>query len=321
MLNGIELDSLNTGPVLLVIGAILLIGAALTGIGDDNPNNPGLRAFFCWIPIAAGAIAATVSHHAEAAICIIFCTSVAALSLIQGFVVLIAPRDGAPTAYRRIWPFVIPVVLMTLLAGFAAKLTWIYALMFLCEGGALFLCWNEVGGKMRPSGSLAKKLNGVLWVVVAVIGGVGATKGTMGVAASLQYPESNMVILAILGPLLALPLIVSCSSLAQGQFAWSATSTLVGVVMLNLCLLLPLVILLRYPVETYGQNVAAMAQVPPLVFPLVTWRVDNVILLLLAFILLPAALERWRLGRAEGLTLLGFYVVYLLMEVVAVLKV
>ncbi len=322
MLSANDLQWSEAGRVPLMLGAVLLGAASLFGVADDDHRSPGVRAFFCWIPIAAAAIFAVALHRADAAITIVFCTSVAILSLIQGFVLLIAPADATPTPYRRLWPFVIPAALLALLAGFAAKLEWLQALMFLCEGAALFLAWMEIAparAKISSHSSAVGKINGFLWIVLVGIGAIGASRGALHVSAALPYPASNLVILAILGPLLVMPLIVRASALAQRQEAWAATSTCVGVVLLNLCLLFPLIILLRYPIE--ATTLSALSQVPALVFPLVTWRVDNVVLLLLAFILLPAALDRWRLGRAEGLTLLGLYLAYLLMEIVAVLQV
>jgi Ca2+/Na+ antiporter len=322
MLSPDDLQWSQSGRVPLMAGAVLLGAAALIGIADDDQKRPGTRAILCWIPIAAAAIFAVVLHQAETALTILFCTSVAILSLIQGFVFLIAPHDQTPSAYRRLWPFTIAAALMTLLAGFAANLQWMHAMIFLCEGCALFLAWLEIEREVPKSPAPRPpvgKLNGLLWVIVAALGAISACRGAMRVSGQLPYPASNVVILAILGPILIMPLMIRSSSLAQKNEAWAATSTGVGVVLLNLCLLLPVVILLRYWVE--APSMAALSQVPPLLFPPITWRVDNVILLLLAFILLPAALERWRPGRAEGLTLLGFYAVYLLMEVVAVLQV
>jgi Ca2+/Na+ antiporter len=49
-------------------------------------------------------------------------------------------------------------------------------------------------------------------------------------------------------------------------------------------------------------------------FAWVTWRLDNVVLVLLAFMLVPVSLGRWRLQRAEGFTLIVLYGVYVLME-------
>ncbi len=92
-----------------------------------------------------------------------------------------------------------------------------------------------------------------------------------------------------------------------------------NVVLLNLCVLLPIVILLWYPLQSapnmgLGNAIHVLGRAEALPFSWVTWRVDNVILVLLAFPLFPAALGRWRMGRPEGLTLIAIYAVYVLME-------
>jgi Ca2+/Na+ antiporter len=310
----------------LLIGAVLLAAAALTGA--QSTRSPGLRAVACWLPIAAASVAAVIWQRGDLAVSIIFCTSVASLSLVQGTVLLIAPHDDSPTAFRRLWPFAVPVALMTLLAGFATKLTWLDALIFLCEGGVLWLAWTHVGknatDSRQPEEARPPALISLLWAVLAVLGAVAALWGTLQASVSLAMPTANVMILGVLGPLLVMPLLLAGSSLAHRKLSWSATTTAVGVVLLNLCLLLPVVILLWYVRSAIGADwpaswqafLSAMADAPPVVFPLITWRVDNIILLLLAFVLLPAALERWRLGQAEGITLIGFYMVYFLMELI-----
>ena len=54
----------------------------------------------------------------------------------------------------------------------------------------------------------------------------------------------------------------------------------------------------------------------PLPLPLITWRVDVVVLVVLGFILLPTSLGRWRLGKAEGVVLITLYVLYVMLELV-----
>jgi Ca2+/Na+ antiporter len=67
---------------------------------------------------------------------------------------------------------------------------------------------------------------------------------------------------------------------------------------------------------------AAAAQARPLTFPLGIWRLDNVLLIVLGFILLPVALGRWTMGRGESVALLlgyGFYIVINAMVAVGVI--
>ena len=52
----------------------------------------------------------------------------------------------------------------------------------------------------------------------------------------------------------------------------------------------------------------------PLTYPLATWRVDAVVLVVLGFAMLPVSLGRWELGRWEGAGLILGYAMYLILE-------
>ena len=51
----------------------------------------------------------------------------------------------------------------------------------------------------------------------------------------------------------------------------------------------------------------------PLNFPLIVWRVDSVMLLVLGLALLPMSLGRWLPRRAEGTLLILLYAVYMVL--------
>jgi Ca2+/Na+ antiporter len=53
-----------------------------------------------------------------------------------------------------------------------------------------------------------------------------------------------------------------------------------------------------------------------LYFPMATWRVDAVVLMILAAAVLPAAAGRWRPGRGDGAMLLVIYIGYVLASIV-----
>ena len=111
---------------------------------------------------------------------------------------------------------------------------------------------------------------------------------------------------------------------AQNKQGWAAITTAVAVVLLNLCVLLPVVTLIWYPAQMIDAKdwigsihhlaMSGLGGSTPLPFSWVTWRVDNVVLVLLSFMLIPASLGRWKLGRTEGMTLIAVYAAYVLME-------
>jgi Ca2+/Na+ antiporter len=252
--------------------------------------------------------------RADFALAIIFATSVAVLSLMQGTMALVSPRADSPAGPRRLWPFVLPAALLTLLAGFAGGLTRIHAAAFFCEGLVFFFAWPEINGKKESGAAPAKSAGGndfplaAAGVFIACAGAGAAVFGAVAVMKSLPMAQGTGMA-ALLAPLLVWPMLSGGATLAQQDRGWVATSAGVGLVLLNLCLLLPIVIMAHWQIA--GK---------PLAFSILTWRVDNVILILLAFILFPISMGRWRLGRAEGITLLAFYLVYVLMEIAAGLQ-
>jgi hypothetical protein len=48
-------------------------------------------------------------------------------------------------------------------------------------------------------------------------------------------------------------------------------------------------------------------------YPMAVWRVDTVLMIAVGLLLLPVALGRWSLGRAEGAGLIGAYVIYMIL--------
>jgi hypothetical protein len=46
-------------------------------------------------------------------------------------------------------------------------------------------------------------------------------------------------------------------------------------------------------------------------FPLVSWRIDSVILVVLGFALIPVSLARWTFSRVESVVLIIAYAIYL----------
>ena len=134
--------------------------------------------------------------------------------------------------------------------------------------------------------------------------------------------------MAILSPILVLPMLTGGAALAKKNRASEAVTGAIAVVLLNICLLLPVAALLWYVVQGVSGNsfstihleLGAIRNALPLPFGWVTWRVDSVVLVVLSFALFPAAMGRWKLGLSEGLTLIVVYGVYVLMEAAASLR-
>jgi cation:H+ antiporter len=322
----------GSGRVMMLVGAVLLYVASRAGVealaGKDA--SPGKRAVGHWIPIAAAALVAITMRRSDIALSIIFATSVGCLSLLLGSICIVSPHADAPGVYRRVWVFALPAALLTLLAGFAGHLTWWHAGFLLIEGLVLMLAWRELSGDGMIEAKAHEKdrterwvrwINFVLCIFLSMLGAIAGVVGAEHLSRNLSAISDLATIVAVLAPLLVLPILMGGAHLAQTNRAGVAVTTAVGVVLLNLCLLLPVVVLVNYPAQVGGgwhhllARIGEVREASPMPFSWVTWRVDNVVLVLLSFVLVPAALGRWKLGRAEGFTLIGLYAVYVVMEV------
>jgi Ca2+/Na+ antiporter len=336
------------GQTILLVGAVLLYVASRAGVEAlaGSHSAPGRRAFGHWLPIVAAALVAVVMNRADLAMAIIFATSVGCLSLLIGSICLVGPASEDNKAYRRFWAFALPAALLALLAGFAGQVSWRHAILFLVEGAILYSVWREIAGGESvsvasidiPAADLPAaetkeadsfcKLNFALCLLLAIVGAIAAMLGTLKIGRNLSALPDSTSVVGILAPLLVLPMLTSGATLAQRDRAWAAVTSGVGVVLLNICLLFPVVVLLWYPRQAI--QFTSLHQIhfsfdlwrnaTPLPFGWLTWRVDSVVLVLLSFLLIPVSMGRWRLGRAEGFTLVLIYVVYVLLEAAGSLR-
>jgi len=158
--------------------------------------------------------------------------------------------------------------------------------------------------------------------LVAVLLWLGAwsiTQGTVRTASQLRGMSTSALAGSIVSLALVLPMTYGSWRRSSGGRGWSPVTTQVGVVLLNLCALLPALILLPY-VAVHVPQVAGWAgdamlwndRLPKLlIFPTPMWRIDNVVLIVVGVLLLPVAIGKWSLGREEGLVLIAGYFFYL----------
>jgi hypothetical protein len=124
---------------------------------------------------------------------------------------------------------------------------------------------------------------------------------------------------SIISLALVMPMMYGTWRQADGGRGWVPVTTQIGVVLLNLCALLPVLILLPYlaniaPFIAHwaGDSLAPRGGLPTLLlFPSPMWRIDNVVLIVVGILLLPVSSGKWRLGREEGMILLAGYFFYL----------
>jgi cation:H+ antiporter len=295
--------------MLVIAGGVALYissRAAVDAMGGEKLSSAGRLAIGSWMPIAVVAILAMVLNRAAISIGVIFGTSVASLSLVVGAVTCLAP-PVAPQAARRIWPTVVPAAMLAFLAGFRGELTYLHAIVLGIEGLVLLWVWRSGDGRTTPiavksGGRLLRRVQMVLAIALAVIGAWAGVRGTERTSELSDIASAGLLSATLLSPLLVLPMLGAGMDLAhRGQSAVAVTAQ-IGVVLLNLCFLLPLVI-----------GVGYWSKKTPVPFPLAVWRVDVVAILVLGLFLLPVSIGKWPLSKTNGLGLVVAYAAYLLL--------
>lgn len=316
----------NAGFLLLIATTItwyIAARAALDALPPARAMNPLLRAVAHWIPIAALALYCIWSNRPEVAVTVVFATSVAALSLVLGILILSGAVGEASAEARRPWGLIAPVAMMTFLAGFKGHFTATHALIFLVEGAAVAylmspqVARNAVAVSEPPRETSLRGLQFLLAGAVALLGAWLGAMTTDRMATSAHFLTRGFVTAAMLSPALMLPMIGTGSELVhEGRFE-TAVSSLVSIVLLNLCLLLPATILFSLVLTARANTTlnvpfqAALLDASPLFVPMTAWRIDNVFLIVLGLALIPISIGRWALGRTEGVLVLLVYTFYL----------
>jgi Ca2+/Na+ antiporter len=321
------------GAVVLLYVATRVATGALLRPGEADP---GRRALAQWLPIVLVTLLAVAQGHGGAAVAVIFATSVFGLSLVLGVVAVQAPVAPPVVRWRRVWPFILPAGVLALLAGFRGHLTLTHALVFALQGLVVWAVWREprgaaeqmldfppahplAGGNPDGRESWMRAVELALAVLAAVVGAWLAVRGVVHIGLTTRGVTAGVATVALLAPGVMLPMVATGSRLALRGQGSAAASAVVGVALLNLCVLLPAAILLWHGLpalaEWWRPEAAGAWERGRLVVPLGVWRVDSIVLIVLGLVLLPVALGRWSLGRREGLGLIAGYALYFVLTV------
>ncbi len=368
----------------MVVGAAVAFyvasRAAADALSQQGSISATRHALAQWGAIACVALVAVWLDHAEIAIGVIFSTAVAALSLHlgvavasspetrarragHGFEVVLDPTESsteagaAPVAVAgvvrgsRAWAMVLPVAVLALMAGFSGRLTLIHAILFAIQGLLVTIAWGLHGRREPQPAADARRLSPVrsaqlaLAMVLALVGAICAVYGAVRMSEETKIMSTGLIASAALGPLLVLPMIGSASVLASQGQAQTAVGASVVIVLLNLCVLLPVVVAGWHAREYFAppqraEGVTVTRTTAPaatrasdetdeaeeqfvsepipeddmprvLSYPIAVWRIDTVLLILLSLMLLPVSLNLWQMRRAEGMFLIAIYACYL----------
>lgn len=318
-------DLTPSRPALLLAGASLAfyiasrLGAAVL---DRGGNNPAGAAAAHWLPMAAVTFT-VLKNYPHAAVSIIFASSVACLTLVPGVTLMSAtqPAPGAPitveplnTNDRRAWSMVLPAALLTLLAGFRGFFTLFHALLFLVQGVAVLLAWttspedSNVVEAVERSNPIGVVVNVIFWILLTLVGAAVATAGIADVSSRVPHMTTGVVGALMIAPALVLPMIGSALSLSQRGQQSAVISTSVDCVLLNLCVLLPITIIVWQVMSNWSSGgIEGLLRgrlfdqpVSPLPYPMAAWRIDAVMLIIFGAALLLISSKRWIPSRVEG---------------------
>jgi Ca2+/Na+ antiporter len=350
------------GPVILLGGMVALFTCSrvLAALFARDDNRVGARALALFVPIAAASLTAMLLGRPEIAVGIVFGTSVGALTTVIGFVAVWQPIEPGPARWRRLWGFALVTALLVFVAGLKGTFNWRDALALLIEGLVVLALWLDPGDARDPASSSASGvLEGAIhpadrpdtiplshatptgegaWTFARVIlttielalvaallwlGAWAVTQGAVRSSTLLRGMSTSGLASSVVSLSMVLPMMYGTGRMAAGGRGWVPVTAQVGVLLLNLCALLPALILLPYlaarvPEVAYwaGDALAWHEDLPKLLnFPAAVWRVDNVLLILMGVLLLPVALGKWSLGREEGLALIAGYFFYLTVTV------
>ena len=323
---------------------------------DDEHEPVGLRALAYFLPIAAASLIALLMGSPDVAVGIVFGTSVGAMTMVIGFTALAAPIRDGPRRWTRLWPFALAASLIVFIAGFRGTFLWMDAVALLTEGCVIFGLWFDperkapetppvityeaIENALSQSSTLSyasvppddRRRREIDWerlglaacqlVLVAAflwIAGVAVTRGAVRTGAQLRGISPSSLAGSVISLALVLPMTWGAWRRAEGGRSWSPVTTQITVLLFNLCLLLPLLILIPYAaahipqLNLFAGDALAYHEGLPrmLIYPAAMWRIDNVVLLIAGALLFPVSLGRWNLGREEGMVLIAGYFFYL----------
>jgi hypothetical protein len=309
-------------------GVLLYVAAraAADAITDAADPSPAHLALAHWMPIAVTALLAACTGQNDIAVTIPFAASVAALGLVLGTLILMStPLTDIPP-HAIVWPFIMPVALLALMAGFRGTLTWWHAVMMVALGTTVLSVWRAAPDEDSSPAQMTEAKAGryvqlLMAIAIAGIGAWVALRGGRLADDRTRIATAGLIATAVIAPLLTLPLLGATAFAAQQGRIGSAMSTIVALVLLNLCLLVPLVIVTAYLrsliITVHGgarDFDTIVGQLRAVHMPIAVWRVDTVLIMIGGLLLVPVSLSRWTLHKSEGVAMTLAYIAYVIVS-------
>jgi hypothetical protein len=304
--------------LLLGVTALMLYAAsraASEALAAGGRGGAMGRAIGHSIPIGLVGVAAVWARLDSLAVGVMFSASVMCLTLVAGVSLLSAPLED-PIEGRTAWGLMLPVGILCFIAGLLGGVGVQVGCALIILGGTIIWSWG--GGvpmaarvEPLPTADRATMVHRVSMLVLAIILSAIAA---IAVAWSVSRIGTTHRVLSIgtlagtvIAPLTVLPLVGASSERAYREgSAASSLATALATAMLNLCLWLPILAVLRIWREWAG----GQKTLTTLPIPLGVWRVDAILLVAVGLMLVPVGLKRWQPGKVEGGVLVLSYVLF-----------
>ena len=316
---------------------------------SGRPNVGPATALVVWLPTALCVLVAMVLGEPTVAVTLIYATSLAAVTAILGGALLLAPRsEGAaelhtPADSSSMLSLGLPMAMLVWLIGFSGNVTPASALALVIAAVATLDAWahdkaepaaGPISGRVAPGSGLFRVMEAFVALALGLGGAWAALAFTQQAANPLLRISPELLVVTPLGPLLLLPLYSRAAGHARCGRPTSSVALALGVVVLNMGILLPLTAVVRHLIPPLlglggsgattapGSTAAAATAVEfsphmsLLGIPLLLWRLDNLLLVLVALAIFGVRLGYYRPSRRMGMALLLVYTGYFMMTIV-----
>jgi hypothetical protein len=218
------------------------------------------------------------------------------------------------------------------MSGFNGLLTWKHGVALALEGLALWPLWRDDSSdaEWHPAphdaappvaiDSTIAWLAVFLAILIAIAAGYAALRGAEAMSHVTVRVSAGAIGASLLSLMIVAPTVQGARRLASLGASWVPVTAQIGVVLLNLCVLVPAVALTPYvtawraALRWHGSLSIDWSAYAPhaTIFPLATWRVDATVLVILSVLFLPVAMGKWNMGKEEGAILIVGYCFYLM---------
>lgn len=277
------------------------------------------------LPALAMVGASAAAGHPEMALGVALGAAVAAL----GLAVPLAILQGSPAATageaEQItaadtgwWALSLPIGASVFLVGLSSVLDWVGAACLAALG--LAICPVIFSGAKRD-GAGKRVVEGLPGALLAIVAGGVSVVAAIALAQRHPNAPAGLIAACVLGPMSVLPLLGAATSrAAEGDLMES----------IGACLRQAVALLITGPVLTFivialrpgvvGRSLNAVEWGMGVRFPGTLWRVETVLLMVIAAALVPIGMGRFVPTRRDGLVLLVVYVGYLVVSAVSGLR-